>query len=309
MAFDRAPLAPGEQTEPLVEPLRELRRAQHRDPGRGQAPTPTGSHRGAGPLRRPRRVGVGHREVRLHRHRPFDQQPRRVAAQHRVPVTGTWQPERWHGHDAFTGNAQTLSARREHHQPRTPLLERAYQLDHRAQQVLAVVEHQQQLFRSQSNRPACPPGPHPVVGSPRTPPRPPSTTTLGSRTRASSTSHAPPRNSGDDLGCHLARQTRLAHATHAGQRHHPRLTHQRGELGDFPFAADERAVLHRQIARKRIQRLQRGKLTCQPRCHHLEHLDRLREVAQPMFARGPTSSTESPSSSPTSSCTARVANT
>ena len=36
MAFDRASLAPGEQTEPLVEPLGELRRAQHRDPGRRQ---------------------------------------------------------------------------------------------------------------------------------------------------------------------------------------------------------------------------------------------------------------------------------
>ena len=89
MAFDRAPLAPGEHTEPLVEPLRELRRAQHRDPGRGQL------QRQRDPIEAPNhlgdrsRVGVGHREVRLHRHRPLDQQTRRVAAQHRVPVTGT----------------------------------------------------------------------------------------------------------------------------------------------------------------------------------------------------------------------------
>ena len=150
--------------------------------------------------------------------------------------------------------------------------------------MLAVVEHQQQLFRSQVADQRV----HQINtwswGHPQHRRDP---VDHDARVAHPGELHQPRTATklGRDLGCHLTRQTRLAHATHAGQRHHPRLTHQRSELDDFSFAAHERAVLHRQIARKRIQRLQSGKLACQPRRHHLEHLDRLREIAQTMLTQ------------------------
>ena len=87
-----------------------------------------------------------------------------------------------------------------------------------------------------------------------------STTPSGSRTAASSISHAPSRNSRQHLRRDLQRQAGLADPTHARQRHHPRLAQRGDRPVDLTLAADERTHLQRQVPRERIHRRQRREL-------------------------------------------------
>ena len=62
---------------------------------------------------------------------------------------GVGHAERWHGHDVLTRKSQAFAARREHDDSRARVRHGADQPGHGREQVLAVVEHQEQLFRTQ----------------------------------------------------------------------------------------------------------------------------------------------------------------
>ena len=222
MAFDRAPLAAGQHTEPLVQPLRELRRAQHRDPRRGQLQRQRDPIEAPHHLRDRTRIRVGHREVRLHRHRPVDEQANRLAARHRVPITGTRQRQRRDHQELLAGDAQALAARRKHHQPRAPCFQRPHQVDDRAEQVLAVVEHHQQLLRSARNSASV--STRSTSGRGVTPNTRRDRVDNDVRVTNPGQLHQP--RTVTKIGQHLARdlqrQAGLAHPAHPGEGHHPR---------------------------------------------------------------------------------------
>ena len=79
----------------------------------------------------------------------------------------------------------------------------------------------------------------------------------------------------------LQRQPCLADPADTGQRHQAMRLQRRLQLGDFGLAADEAGGRRPEVARRRIERLQRRELGPQPGGPDLEHVDRLRDVAQP----------------------------
>ena len=65
---------------------------------------------------------------------------------------------------------------------------------------------------------------------------------------------------GRDFGRDLQRQTRLADPARPGQRHQPLVRHECGQLLHLVGPADEARALHRQVARKLVERVQRREL-------------------------------------------------
>ena len=129
--------------------MRELRRAQDRDPCGRELQCQRDAVETTNHFRDRGGVLLGDPEVGVHRLRPLDEDPHGLAARDRGEFIGVGHAERSHGHDALTREAQAFAARREHEEPRAPVFERADQGGHRRQQVLAIVEHQEQLLRAQ----------------------------------------------------------------------------------------------------------------------------------------------------------------
>ena len=269
VALHRPPPAAGEQPEPPVEPAASSagviaptraaassiasgipsRRRQtsataaafaavsdeveRRRPG---APGPrTGAPRPTAPTRRSRRPGrSAASDGTAHHPLPVERQPLPAGGQDRPPAGTTSAPY-------------------------------SSELGDRLEQVLTVVEHQQQLLGPQELDERFLQRSAPAAASPRTRRRPPRRTAVGSRTGASSTSHAPSAEPRQHLGRRPAapggscRPRRRPSASPPG-----RLAKPAGDLRQLALAADERAHLQRQVPRERVQRPQRRRTAPSP---------------------------------------------
>ena len=155
----------------------------------------------------------------------------------------------------------------------------------RVEQVLAVVEHEQQVLRAQELDDAAlerraRPGLHARGSPPRPgpwrPDRPP---------RASSQSHAPSAKCGSSLGRDLDREPGLADAADAGERDEARRRRAPSPTRmQLVVATDERRQLHRQVARERVERSQGRESRRPARRRDLEDPLGPREVAQAVLA-------------------------
>ena len=174
VTFDRAPLASREHAEPVIQPLRQLRRAQHRDAGRGQLQRQRDPIEAPNDLGDRSRVGVGHLEVGL---RP-PPRVRRTAAPRRCSTRVSRSPERGSPSDgtatmrspamprpsrlvASTTSSRAATAR-----------DRADQLDDRCRGDARSCRAPATAALRRKRRPAWPSRRAPGVASPRTPPRP-----------------------------------------------------------------------------------------------------------------------------------------
>jgi hypothetical protein len=239
----------GQQPEAVHQARRDLRGSQHPHPCRGELdrqrdPVQTSTdrrHRG--------RVVVGEHEVRSDLPGPHLKQPPRVRGPDRAggPCTGLGHPQWGDPESRLTLDRQGLAAGGQHVQPRTRRRQLADQRGTRGHQMLAIVEHHQQvpvteLFGegvdqrlsrlladadgathgcSHRGRIAHALQLHPAgpVGEPR--------------------AHV----TGD-----LQREPRLATPTRAGQRDHTRVRDQPSDPGTFRVAADERRDPDRHLA-------------------------------------------------------------
>ena len=243
--------APGQQAQPVAQPLIDLLRGQHRQPRRGQL---DGQRQPLQPAADPghrRHVRLGHREPRHHLRRPLGEQPhRREPRQLRqcelLPGVGCSQ-RRDRQHHLAVDN-QRFPAGGQHPQPGRRPQQQVGQLGGRVHQVLAVIQNQQQLppgqivrqrggrrvagpvLQAQDTRDGLghqrllpqliqPDQPHPAGKRPRQPGRGPQ------------------------------RQPGLAHPADPGQRHQPGPRQQPLDLGHLITAADEAGQLRRQIPR------------------------------------------------------------
>ena len=209
---------------------------------------------------------------------------RGVTVRHRLSIGVLRQREGWHDHNAFSGDAEALAAGREHGHPRAALLELMNELDDGVEQVLAIVEHEQQLLPSQVNHE----GVEELYSS-----------TLRHaedcrdrvdhdvRIPNSSQFHQPGAVAElrEHLLRHVARQPSLADSTHAGQGHEPLRAQHRRELRRLALPTHERTVLYREVPQPRLQRLQRGKDRRQTRCDDLEDVHRLLEIPQSVLTQ------------------------
>ncbi len=89
---------------------------------------------------------------------------------------------------------------------------------------------------------------------------------------------------GHDLGCDLQGEAGLADSADTGERDEPRHRELLGDRGQFLVAADERAELHREVARVGVEGTERGKVHGQAGRDELIHALGTREVTQAVFA-------------------------
>ena len=137
----------GEQGEPLVEPFLELRERQHIEPrGREldrqrnpvEAPTDA-SDRGE--------VAVARAEIGPHQHRSVEEEPDRLRF---IPSCGTGQLEGLHHEQRLARNADRRLARVQHLHLRTRLQQPGREIGDLGHEVLAVVEHEEELLVPES---------------------------------------------------------------------------------------------------------------------------------------------------------------
>ena len=86
------------------------------------------------------------------------------------------------------------------------------------------------------------------------------------------------------LGRQLNRDTRLAHTSSPGDGDHPRLAQHLAQFGELVAATHERRHLHRQVARKGSQRLQRSERPLETGRTHLKDPLGTRQVTQRVLA-------------------------
>ena len=150
VTFDRAAVAAGEQPEPPVQSSRQLGGVHRGDARRRQFDRQRDTVEPSTHLRD--RVGVAgvDLETGLRALRPLDEQADGLTRTHSGEigrVVGYLQ--RRHRDELLAANAQSLTAGRQHPNPRTRPLDRSDQCRDRAQQVLTVVQHDQQLLVAQ----------------------------------------------------------------------------------------------------------------------------------------------------------------
>ena len=83
----------------------------------------------------------------------------------------------------------------------------------------------------------------------------------------------------------LEREPRLADATHARERHHPRSFERLADPLELALVPHERARSHRKVSGKRVDRPQPREVAWEIRVHYLEQQLRTAEVAQPMLTQ------------------------
>ena len=245
----RPPHPAGQQPEPVRQPGRDLARRQHPHPRRRQLDRQRDPIQTPADLGHRRSVVVTDPKVRGHLPGPHLKQPRRVRCRDRAGGVSIGVGHRQSGHleRRLTLDDQRHAAGGQHVQLRTRRRQLADQLRTRLHQVLAIVEHNQQMpcmkllgervgqrllgslvdvHRPTNGRCHQPGFAHPLQVHPTGP--------VGKPRR-----HVP-----DDLH----RQPRLAAATRTGQRHHPGIRDQVGHLRTFTLAADKRRDPNRQPA-------------------------------------------------------------
>ena len=284
MAFDRAPLATGEQTEPLVEPSGELRRAHRRDPGRREL------DRQRDPIEAPHTSATAAALASVTVKSAFTATAR--STNKRTASLLEPRPDHRDRGSASDGTARMRSpampkpfaARRQHHQARAPASNaapgrrpgRADARSCRAPTAAPSVrkELDQRLLELHTRA-----WRHPEHRRDRV------DDDVGSRTGASSTNHAPSRNPGNTspATCNASRvlptpPTPVSVTTRD-------LSNASRDPRQLDVAAHERARLQRQVPRERIQGAQRPELPVQVGMHHLKQPLGPAQVAQPVLPR------------------------
>ena len=264
--------AAGEEPEALVNAARQLFDAEHAGAGSGELDRQGHAVQPAAEARDDRRPPVVQSERRVERNRPLDEE-----ADRRVLV------ERRHGEEVLPGNAQALPARRQHRDagrfPQHRLGDPADLTD----DVLAVVEHHQELAPSEQVEQRFLDAPSPLQ--------------LHAEDRGDHVDDArcldrsqldqprPVRVPVQRLGGHLDREARLADAANSGQRHDAVVGQQAVHRLHLALASDEGRQLDRQVRRQHVEREQRRERSIQPVGRQLEDALRLRQVTQPGLAQ------------------------
>jgi len=214
---------------------------------------------------------------------PVDEQRHRVGRVRRrgAVVTGSGQRQRRHPVNGLPADAERLSAGGQQMHPRAAPQDRVGGLGAAVDQVLAVVQHDQDVLRGQridqgpGDRPAR------LPGDPQRPGNRRRHRVLAGDRRELHQPH-PVTGSVQHLGGHLQAQPGLATPPGPGQGDQARGLHQRPDLCQLPAAADEPRQLGRQIVRQRraAQRAQRRELRLQALRAQLEDLFRPAQVLQ-----------------------------
>ncbi len=144
LARGSAALEPGQQPEPVVQPVHQLVDPERPDPGRGHLQGQRDAVQPAAELRD--RLGVPgvEGEPPGGRGRPRHEQPDRVGPRHRGRVRPVREFQRRHTPEGLAGDVQRLAAGRQDPQPGRGPQQHLGQLGGLVDHVLAVVEHQQQ---------------------------------------------------------------------------------------------------------------------------------------------------------------------
>ena len=269
LALQRGAAAPGQQPEPLVQAVvqaapatssaagpRPARWPAASRPAAGRSTPPAGRSARPRPGRRPA-PGPGPRTARPHRR---TQPPR-------SRIAGSGQRQRRHPVDGLAADAQRLPAGGQQVHPRAAPHDRVRGLGAAADQVLAVIQHDQHILRGQGIQQGLQGGPARLGRRAPAPRRwPPATaSSLGDRGQL----HQPDPVPGpiQQLGGHLQAQPGLAAPAGPVKVTRRAGFHQGPDLCHLPVPADERRQLGGQIVRQRrvAQRPQRRELRVQGR--------------------------------------------
>jgi hypothetical protein len=136
----------GEETESLVDASRDLTRRHHAGAGGGQLDRERDAVEAAADLRDGGHVLVGRSEATARVPRPVHEELHGVARKERGRVRiVVVDVERSHHEEAFTAHAESFATGREHAHRRAGSEDRVDEPRRRHDQVLAVVEHEQEL--------------------------------------------------------------------------------------------------------------------------------------------------------------------
>jgi hypothetical protein len=223
-----------EQLEAGVEAVGEVVDGQGPDAGRGQLDGEREPVQGAADVADPPQEPGAGRELGVGRARPVQEQPDRWVV-HRL-VAGGRDRKGWDGQDLLPGGGQPLATGRQDRKPGGASQQRLGEPGHRAEQVLAAVEHQQppgpsgplpECRRQVRARRECAVDAHDVGDGVR----------HGARVAQRGQVDPPARvvvTSG------FLSQARLADPARADQRHQPCGGEGRMDKGELPFPADKR---------------------------------------------------------------------
>ena len=234
----RQPVPAGQQREPVIDPVQQLRHAQRLHPRRRQLDR---QRHPVQPRHQPRHHRPGlpvQREPRISPPGPVREQRHRLRPPAVRRVTGRGQGQRPQPVPGLPGHRQRLPAGRQHPHIITGRQQPGAQLRGRADHVLAVIQHQQQLL----------PGQHPRQRLGRRHPRLlPYPQRRGHHRRdlrrvphrRQLRQPRPVREPARHLPGHLAGQPGLPHPARPGHRHQPVLLQQPRHLAHRPGPADE----------------------------------------------------------------------
>src|SRR5262249_19192095 len=211
------------------------------------------------------------RELVSNRPGPVDEEANSVTAADLLGTSGVFRNLQGADDlDPFTRDAESLPTRGENSHVRTITDDAIHQPRDRSEDVLAVVDHQEELLAAQELEQQIADG------------------DSGARIQAEdagdgvrhgvslaySVELAQPRTVpviGDQGGRDLEREARLSHAAHAGQGHERRVFELARDARQVGASPDERRHLARQVARERLQRPERRELASQLGVRQLRH--------------------------------------
>ena len=243
--------APGQQAQPVAQPGVDLLRGQHPGLRRGQL---DGQRQPVQPAADPghrRTVRLGHREPRHHLRGPLGEQPHR--REHPQPcrrqrLARLRHRQRRHRQHHLAVDNQRFPAGGQHPQPGRRPQQQVRQLGGGVHQVLAVIQHQQQLpAREVAGQRRLRRKAGPVLQAQRARDRVGHQRLLPQLVQPDQPHPAGKRPS--QLGGGPQRQPGLADPADPGQRHQPGPGQQPPDLGQLTAAAGEAGQLGRQIPR------------------------------------------------------------
>ena len=178
---------------------------------------------------------------------------------------------------------ETLPARRQYPHPRALRFDRGHQTGSRAQYMLAVIQHQEQLLIAQVHDERFHQGQARMLGDSEHR-RQGVDDLFRIADRGKLTEPRAVRKIGQHLLGDLQGETRLAHPTNPGERDNAHVSEGVDRAAYFLLASDKGADLERQVAGKRLQRPQRWELTLQRGCVNLEDALGSAQVPQPVLS-------------------------
>ncbi len=249
MAFDRGAPTTGQQAELVVEASRDLRRRHRLHPRGGEL---DGKRDAVEP-----RTDLSHRGVRFVGRRERRASVTRALYEQRHGFTPQIERRKWD--EPLTGECQSFAARGQHRHAPRGMDDAVHEPCDGVEQVLAVVEHEEELFRPQEVEQGLVERlPHAWLHPERR------RECLDERIGVADPGElAEPRAvpvTRERVGGDLHREARLAHAADARDGDHPRVAERGGDVGQLRGTADEARGLERQVPRERVERPQRGKI-------------------------------------------------